>query len=118
MKHESTYLLSRRERLLGLSSKEKEKPKPIAKKSKKTINTDKELKKLVTLFLARPENKFCNIQLDKNCTGAATTVNHKKRRGVNKLNVETFEPSCYYCNNAIENKDQWARDNGHLQSKF
>ena len=90
----------------------------IPKKNKKTIDSDKELKKLAKIFLARPENKYCNIQIDENCTKLATIVNHTKRRGANKLNVETFEASCVYCNNAIENSDQWAREHGHLKSKF
>lgn len=81
--------------------------------------TIREVKKFYALFLSRPENKFCNIQIDENCTKIATTVNHKKRRGKNNImNEDDCESSCSYCNIKIEEKDQWARDNGHLKSKF
>lgn len=98
---------------------EKKYPKAIAPKSVKTKQEDKEYKKFVAEFLAKPENKYCAIQINENCTREATVVNHLKRRGkANKMNPEACEPSCSYCNIEIENQDGWARDHGHLQSKF
>lgn len=98
---------------------EKEKPKPIAPKSAKKIIEDRDLKKFYATFLSKPENKYCVIQIDENCTRTATTVNHTRRRGKDHLmNEEDCEPSCSYCNIAIEGKDGLARDLGHLKSKF
>lgn len=106
--------------MLGLKAPaEKKDAKPIAQKSAKMILDDKVFKKFAEVFLAKPENKYCAIQINENCTREATTVNHKKRRGKqNKFNEKDCEPSCYYCNVEIENQDAWARDNGHLESKF
>ena len=106
-------------RLYSESAAVKELPKPIAKKSEKMKVEDKLQAKFNKMFLAKPENKYCAIQIDENCTRTATTVNHKKRRGKdNKRNELNCEPSCSYCNIKIEEKDGWARDNGHLQSKY
>lgn len=66
-------------------------------------------------YLARPDNKFCKI-VSPVCTGKATCVNHKKRRGSNLRNEKFFEPSCAPCNGYIEMNVQWAMDNGHLIS--
>lgn len=116
---ESEYLRQRRALKNGTAMKDPPKEqKPIAKKSVKMKAEDKEYRKAVALYLANPENKYCNIQIDESCTNVATCVNHTRRRGANKMNEMDWEPSCSHCNGEIENKDAWARENGHLKSKF
>lgn len=99
--------------------KTKQAIKPIAVQSEKAKKESPAYRKFIAEFLAKPENKYCNIQIDENCTKVATTVNHTRRRGKNsKMNEENCEPSCSYCNIKIEEKDGWAREHGHLKSKF
>lgn len=96
----------------------KKEQKPIPKQSEKKKAENKVLKQKYAIYLARPENKVCNIQFDEGCTFYATVVNHRRRRGENVLNEKDWEPSCAYCNGKIEEKDGDARDLGHLKSKF
>lgn len=92
--------------------------KPIAKKSEKMKAEDKVYKKFVAEYLARPENKYCNIQ-GPNCTVIATCINHRKRRFKDtKMNEEFIEPCCFVCNSDIENNHAAAKETGHLLSKF
>jgi hypothetical protein len=90
--------------------------KKITEKQQKQLS---ELQQLKKIYLSKPENKYCAIQIDENCTRLATTVNHTRRRGKNELlDTKTWEPSCEHCNIEIENKDALAREQGHLKSKF
>lgn len=117
---ESRYLLERRQIKLGNRPKSGKKvPQKIAPKSAKMKVQDIATRKFNALFLSKPENKYCAIQIDENCTRIATTVNHLGRRGKGHImNEEDCEASCAYCNVKIEGKDKWARDHGHLKSKF
>jgi hypothetical protein len=74
----------------------------------------------VKRFLAQPENKFCTLKFDNQCTVLATVVHHSRGRASIKdlLNVEYWMPSCEHCNIAIEDKDGEARDKGLKLSKF
>lgn len=122
------YCIRHRQYAPTTSTKAKHKEPPVkVEEAKQAINkvSDKQaalnvkLKKADVEFLARPENKYCTIQIDEGCTRIATVVNHTRRRFKDTvLNDECREPSCWYCNSRIENKDGWARDNGHLKSKF
>lgn len=104
---------------------EADKPKPEKpKKAKKRINkksagkkvVDRELKKLVPIFLAK--HPVCEIKSPV-CTGQATVVHHRKGRGkVNVTNVKTFVAACPSCNGWVEDNDKKARDLGHKVSKF
>lgn len=110
----SDYLQKRRELKLGIRQPDEKKPaKPIEKRSEKMIAEMKLYKPQVKAFLARPENQDCQIKSPV-CTGKATCVNHKKRRGGNLRNEKYFQPACGPCNGFIESNTQWALDNGHL----
>lgn len=89
--------------------------KRIPKRSEKSKDVMKEYKPIVIEYLERPENKDCKIKSPV-CTGKATCVHHKKRRGQNLINEKYFEPSCGPCNSYIENHVSWALANGHLIS--
>lgn len=93
----------------------KKKPEPPAKRSEKMKEEMKLYKPQVKEYLARPENEYCKIKSPV-CTGKATCVNHKKRRGSNLRNEKFFQASCAPCNNYLESNTQWAMDNGHLIS--
>lgn len=86
------------------------------KKSANKRAVDRELKKLVPIFLEKhPE---CEIKSPV-CTGEATIVHHRKGRGkVDVTNVKTFVASCPPCNGWVEANDKKARDQGHKVSKF
>lgn len=116
---ESQYLKNRRDIALGIKEEPvKEKPKRIPKVTPAQRKEKRKLKKAYEIYLAKPENRLCNIQADEGCTIQATVVNHTRRRGQNVMNEKDWEPSCTNCNNAVETKDAWARANGHLKSKF
>lgn len=89
--------------------------KPLQKRSEKMKDNMKEYKPMVKEYLNRVENQDCQIKSPV-CTGKATCVNHKRRRGKNLTNEKYFQPSCGPCNNYIESHSQWALDNGHLIS--
>lgn len=103
-------------------SRKKEKVTVVREVKKITEKQQKqmaELQQLKKIYLSKPENKYCAIQIDENCTRIATTVNHTRRRGKNELlDVSTWQPSCMHCNGEIENRDGAAREQGHLKSKF
>ena len=111
----SEYMLNRQRIKNGIiSAPEKQKPKPIAKRSPKMKAVIAELKKLYPIFLkARP---LCEIKSEV-CTHKATVVHHTAGRGANVLNQTTWKASCAPCNGFVENKDAWARDNGHKVSR-
>lgn len=116
---ESPYLIARRKReCFGMPKPaEKKVAKEIPKQSVKMKKEAPAYKKFIADFLSKPENKYCVIQINENCTRIATVVNHTKRRGKKyKMNPEFCEPSCSYCNIEIENQSRWAQDNGHLKS--
>jgi len=97
--------------------KEVKPKKPIAKKSDKQKEIDKELKKLYPVFLALPENKHCQLKL-KGCLGKANVVHHVRSRiGQQVFEVKDWLPSCSFCNNALEN-DPLAYEKGLKKSKF
>lgn len=115
----SEYMINRQLVKLGIKKEtEPEKPKPIKKANAAKKKENRKLKKAYAIYLAKPENQLCNIRIDEGCTIEATVVNHTRRRGKNVFNEKDWEPSCVNCNTAIENKDAWARANGHLKSKF
>lgn len=59
------------------------------------------------------ENPECAIKSPV-CTYWATCVNHTNGRENERLLDEKYwEPSCHPCNNHIEEKDAWARENKH-----
>lgn len=95
------------------------KPKAKKRMNKKSPNkkaVDRELKKLVPIFLAK--HPVCEIKSPV-CTGQATVVHHKKGRGkVDVTNVKTFVAACPPCNGWVEENDKKARDQGHKVSKF
>lgn len=115
----SEYLLARRAKMFGTVQPEIKKVRTvIAKKSKSTKQQDKIYKPFVKEYLSRPENKYCKINSPV-CTKIATTINHLKRRfKAVIMNEKYIEPCCENCNGFIEQFDSWAREHGHLLSKF
>lgn len=104
-------------RVYGRKTVEK-KPVVIPKKSEKAKKETPEYIRFVKEYLNRKENKVCNIQAP-GCTFVATAINHRKRRFKDtKMNEEFIEPCCASCNIYIEQNDSWARERGHLLSKF
>lgn len=99
----------------------KEEPKkltPIKKVSDKAKKEAPAYRKFVAEYLSRPENKLCKIKSPV-CSKISTAINHKKRRfKETKMNEEFIEPCCSECNIYIEQHDAWARERGHLLSKF
>lgn len=100
---------------LGTRIKAPAPKKPIARQSEKMKDDMKEYLKLREAFLAKPENKMCQIKSPV-CTKKATDVNHKRRRGSNLSVVEHWQACCKKCNSYIEQNDAWAREHGHLES--
>jgi hypothetical protein len=107
--------------------KAKKEPKPIARKvplekigkikprSKKQNVVMRTLETLYRSFLAGYDE--CEIK-SPNCTGQVETVHHTKGRGINVVFLQKYwKRSCNACNFYIENKDQWAKDNGHKVSR-
>lgn len=105
-------------RIYASTHVEKEKPKPIAKRSEKMKETMKSLKKEYALYLANPENKFCQLKMDAGCTKVASVVHHTEgREGANLTDQSKWMPSCSHCNIQAEAKDGEARDKGVKKSK-
>lgn len=119
MKHDSKYMLERRNRLLGLSTpKEKEKPTPIAKRSSKMKGEIKKLIPAVKEFLAKPENQECKIKFP-GCKVKAVCVHHSAGRIGHKLHDQNdWVSSCAPCNLQVEIDDMKAREKGFKKSKF
>lgn len=92
--------------------------KAIPKQSDTRKEVNKELKKKYTLFLSKPENKYCKIQFT-GCTHVATVVHHTRgREGDQLLNEADWMPSCPNCNLQVEINDAAARKAGVKKSKF
>ncbi len=104
-----------RHRMYSNAPIEVKQKKPIAKKSEKKIEIDKQLKKSYPIYLK--ENPVCKIQSPA-CTQKATCVNHTQGRGVNEiLNQSTWEPSCVPCNHWVEENHALAEAGGHKISR-
>lgn len=74
------------------------KPKPVSEKRKTEMNDYATLRRDYL-----KENPVCEANL-RECTGVATEVHHKAKRGANYLNVETFMAVCKECHILIEQK--------------
>lgn len=80
--------------------------------------TMKSLKKEYALYLAKPENKYCQLKMDEGCTKVASAVHHTQgREGSNLTDQNTWMPSCSHCNIVAEEKDAEAREKGVKKSK-
>lgn len=96
--------------MLGIAApKDKENPKPIAKRSVKMKGQIKAYNKIKDDMLK--ESNLCEIQ-SVVCTKKATGLQHAKRRGVNLLNKKYLIRCCDPCNGYCEQHPQWALDNG------
>lgn len=82
------------------------------KRSKKQGAVIRKAKKAYILFLARPENKYCAIQIESVCTKVATVVNHIRGRYANTLNEKDWQPACVKCNGEAENQHKLAKEKG------
>ena len=89
--------------------------KPIAKVSEPLKEDLKEYKKVRDQFLK--ENPFCEAGL-KGCGVKATEVHHKRGRGKNLVNVETFLAACHSCHKIIEENPAFAKANGLSLSRL
>lgn len=110
---ESAYLILRRERMLGIKPPEEKKlPKPIPKKSEKMKAEFKKYLPEMKKFLAKPENRECQIKM-KGCTAKATCVHHAAGRTGHKLHdQDDWVASCSSCNLTVETDDLIARAKG------
>jgi hypothetical protein len=91
--------------------------KPIAKKSAKRIESDKELKKIRIKKISEDSN--CQIRVPGICTGLAVALNHiQKSTPKNRVVEKNLEQCCFACNNWIENNVEWAKQKGHQKSRF
>lgn len=96
---------------------EKKQPKPIAKRSEKLKEQMKLYKPQVKKFLAKPENRFCKIQMP-GCTKKATCVHHAAGRiGEKLMDEKDYIPACIHCNLAVEINDLEAREKGFKKSR-
>ena len=101
----------------GTTSPVKAAPKAIPKRSEKMKGVLKEVKKLYTIFLAKPDNQLCQIKA-KGCTIKATVVHHVRgREGKQLSNTKDWMAVCPHCNGYVEANDGWARDRGFKKSK-
>lgn len=101
---------------LPVTAKKPKAKKRVNKKSSNKKAVDRELKKLVPIFLAK--NPICQIQSPV-CTQQSTCAHHTKGRGkVDVLDVKKMKASCSPCNLWVEENDKKARDQGHKVSKF
>ena len=91
--------------------------KPIATRSRKKKEQDKEYSVLRKDFLYYHHN--CQAQLQNICTRHATDVHHKAGRiGKNYLDVNTWLAVCRSCHTWIEEHPKEARELGYSQSKI
>lgn len=87
---ESTYLIQRRERMLGIKPpEEKKQGRPIPKKSAKMKVDLKEYNKIKKEMLE--ESNLCELKVPDVCTGTATGLQHVKRREL----TCSIESTCY-----------------------
>ena len=85
---------------------------PVSKKRAKELQTYRQLRHQ---FLSL--NKVCEAGIvlsaegiEANCTKWATEIHHKKKRGKNLNNTETWLPVCRHCHEWIENHKSKARE--------
>jgi hypothetical protein len=119
---ENPSLPSREERLLRLQAaripKKPKEEKGINKRSEKLKELFKGYLKLVKIFLARPENVTCKIDMP-GCTKLATCVHHVSGRTGTKLKDEKdWMASCESCNLWVEVNDGKARELGFKKSRL
>lgn len=110
-----SYLEERRQQKLGIKptsqqEREEAKKKPIAKKSAKRKELDKQYAKV-----SKPmwEGKPCGINSPV-CSGWSQGWNHAagKENADKLLDMENGQPSCNACNNYCEDHHAWAVKNG------
>ena len=95
---------------------EKRKQELIAKVSEKRKLENKEYRKIVKGF-AKIDIR-CKVKSPV-CTGEMQGMNHKQKRSPANLLVEAnLTPCCNACNQFLEEHTDWARNNGHLISRF
>lgn len=93
-----------------------ERPKAIAKVSKKRKVINREYRKVVSEKLSKDNRCKINSPV---CTGRAQGLNHKQKRSPNNLiNSNNLENSCNACNLYCETNVGWAKKNGHFISRF
>lgn len=91
---------------------------PIKKRGEKLKELFKGYKKLVKIFLSRPENFRCQIQSPV-CQGLATCVHHVAGRTGEKLkDQKDWMPACDHCNDYVEQQDSWAREKGFKKTRL
>jgi len=94
-----------------------EKPKPIARESKKRRKKNAQYRKKVGNEITAGETP-CVVK-SPDCTGYAQGKNHKqKRTEKNLMEDENLEDCCNACNGYIERHPAWAKENGHWVSRF
>jgi len=119
---ENPGLPSREEILLRLqASRIPKKPKEDSRLKNRSVKLKELFKgyiKLVKIFLARPENIACKIDME-GCTKTATCVHHVSGRTGTKLKDEKdWMPSCESCNRWVEENDGIARKMGFKKSRL
>ncbi len=63
------------------------------------------------------DNPICGVLASK-CTLQSTQIHHKKGRGVNLTNVETFLACCFNCHRWIEEHPKEAKELGYSESRL
>lgn len=115
-KPETETTLSRSE--LARIPKPDNKYKGPKKRGEKLKELFKGYKKLVKIFLSKPENFRCKIQSPV-CQGLATCVHHVAGRTGEKLKDEKdWLPACERCNGYVEENDSWAREHGFKKTRL
>jgi len=95
---------------------EKKAPYKMPKKSDKRKQDDKQYKKIIKAQVKK-DNR-CKVKSPE-CTGEMEGMNHIQKRSPNNLlEKENLTPSCNACNRYIEEHPQWAKNHGHLISRF
>jgi hypothetical protein len=94
------------------------KDKPMPKRSESLKEAYKGYKKQVKIFLSKPENLRCKIQMA--CSGAISEcVHHVVGRLGEKLKDESdWMPACGKCNSWVEDNDGEARKRGFKKSRL
>lgn len=97
----------------------KKKPELIAKRSDKMKDKMKSYKPVMIAWLAKPENKYCQIRMD-GCTNIATQVHHSAGRvGDQLMKEEDWIASCSHCNVVgVEENDAEAREKGFKKTRL
>lgn len=119
---ENPGIPSREETLLRLQAaripKKPKEDKGIKNRCAKLKELFKGYIKLVKIFLARPENVTCKIDME-GCTKLATCVHHVSGRSGTKLKDEKdWMASCESCNLWCEINDGKARELGFKKSRL